>query len=108
VTPRNRRSSVSSPRHITRSVRISRTNAFLHASQQGLWADRVGAATQGGRLIDHAVLVEEPSVPCSHSLRHRFHPKPGCCLALAKLAPNLFSTQSRIYEKHRLEWPIAK
>jgi hypothetical protein len=39
---------------------------------------------------------------------HRFHPKPRRWRALAKCFRIFFSTQSRTYEKHRLEWPCAK
>ena len=51
---------------------------------------------------------KSPSVPYSHSLLHRFQPKPRRWHARARWRRIFFSTQSRMYEKHRLEWPIAK
>ena len=44
-----------------------------------------------------------PSVPYSQSRLHRFHPKPCRWLARARWCRIFFSTQSRMYEKHRLE-----
>ena len=48
AAPKYLRSSVSGPRHVTRSVRISRTTRSCTLHDKGYGANRVGAAAQEG------------------------------------------------------------
>ena len=103
---------VSSPRHLARNERISRITRSCTVHIRGYETYQAGAAAGDGleTACNRSIGIYEysPIVPYSHSLLHRFHPKPRRWRALARWRRIFFSTQFRMYEKHRLEFPMAK
>jgi hypothetical protein len=73
---RSCRNPVSSARHIARSVRISRTtrSCTLHIKVYETY--QTGATAEFDGLYDTRYSEKSPKVPYSHSLLHRFQPKP--------------------------------
>jgi hypothetical protein len=72
---RSCRSSVSSARHIARSVRISRTTRTCTFHGKGYETYQTGTTAGNGRRATR-YSEKSPSVSYSHSLLHRFQPKP--------------------------------
>ena len=70
------RERVSSPRHIARSVRISRTTRSCTVHFKGYGTCQTGATAEIDGRYDTRYSEKSPSVPYSHSLLHRFQPKP--------------------------------
>jgi hypothetical protein len=83
---------VSSPRHIARSMRISRTTRSCTFLDKGYVAYQFGAAAESGCSWQTWYSRKSPSVPYSHSLLHRFQPKPRRWHALARWRRIFFST----------------
>jgi hypothetical protein len=73
---RIRRDFVSSIRHIARSVRICRTTRSCTVRSKGYEAYQDGTAAGEDRGYETRYSEKSPKVPYSHSLLHRFHPKP--------------------------------
>jgi len=95
------RGSVSSPRRIARSVRISRTTRSCTLLAQGYGAHQAGAAFVEV-VYETRYSLKSLSSSYSHRLLHRFQPKPRRCRARARWRRILFSTQFRMPEKQRL------
>ena len=70
------REPVSSPRHIARSVRISRTTRSCTLHIQGYATYQTGATAEFDGRYETRYSEKSPSLPYSHSLLHRFQPKP--------------------------------
>ena len=97
---------VSSPRLLKPSVRFSRTglSCLLHAKAYGTYP--AGWAFGSGRRTRYK--LNSPSSPYSHSLLHRFQPKPFRFPARIRCRRIFFSTQFLINAKHSLACPTAK
>jgi hypothetical protein len=66
----------SSPRHIARSVRISRTTRSCTLPIQAYASYQTGATAETDGTYDMRYSEKSPNVPYSQSLLHRFQPKP--------------------------------
>ena len=64
------------PRHIARSVRISRTTRTCTFHNKGYGAYQTGTTAEVDPRYATRYSLKRPNVPYSHSLLHRFQPKP--------------------------------
>jgi len=96
------RESVSSPRHIAPSVQISRTGRTCWLRAKSYEAYRAGATFAPVHRRSWYSL-NKPSRAYSHSLLHRFQPKPLRPRARIRCCRTFFSTQRLTMEKQELE-----